>query len=110
MKLPKLKSGVTGFTNESGEFVCTGSSIGRASSAPGPCTPGAKFSLSLLKLNSGGYDSGGAYWGLGPNLYRAYSSEGNGEEIQECFLRAKDREEAKEKIKEHWFPGAKFYR
>lgn len=109
MKPPKLKSGVTGFTNESGQFVPTGSSMGRFSSTPGPCTPGAKFYLSKLKLDSGGYDSGGAYWGHPNNLYRAYSSEGNGEEVQESFFRAKNRKEAKETVKAS-FPGAKFYR
>ena len=108
MKPPKLKSGITGFYDNDGNFVCTGSAMGRMSSTPGPCAPNAKFSVSKMNLDSGGYDAGGAYWGHPNNLYRAYSSEGNGEEIQESFLRAKNRKEAKEQVREV-FPGAKFY-
>lgn len=109
MKMPPLKSGITGFTNEHGDFVCTGSATGRHSSPPGPCTPGAKFHLARIPIDSGGYDPGGAYFGLGGPLYRAYSSEGNGEEVQECFCRAENREAAKRYVGNR-FLGAKFYR
>lgn len=44
--------------------------------------------LSQLYLDSGGYDSGGAYWGLGKPLYCAESDEA-------CrFVRASNRAEA----------------
>ena len=109
MKTPKLSSGITGFTNEYGEFVCTGSAMGRYSSPPGPCEPGAKFSVTRVPINNGGYDSAGAYWGIGEKLYRAYSEEGNGEEIQECFMRAENREAAKRYVANR-FTGAKFYK
>ena len=109
MKLPKLSSGITGFYNENNEFVATGAAMGRISSRSLPCTPGAKFSVTKMKLDSGGYDKGGAYWGIGGPLYRAYSEEGNGEETQECFIRAENRNAAKRYVASR-FIGAKFYR
>lgn len=109
MKTPKLTPGITGFYNKHNEFVCTGSSMGRSSSLPGPCTLGAKFHLARVPINSGGYDTAGAYWGIGETLYRAYSSEGNGEEVQECFIRAENRKAAKRYVANR-FPGAKFYK
>jgi hypothetical protein len=109
MKTPSLSSGMTGFTDENGRFVCTGSAMGRCSSRPGPCTPGAKFTLTRVRIDAGGYDYAGAYWGKGPPLYRAFSDEGDGEETQELFMRADDREDAKRQTVER-FPGATFYR
>ena len=62
-----------------------------------------KLHLERVRLNSGGYDPGGAYWGQGAPLYVAW---GDG---QEMFLRASDREEAKE-IAKGVFKHAEFYR
>ena len=62
-----------------------------------------KLHLERVRLNSGGYDPGGAYWGLGAPLYVAW---GDG---QEMFFRAKDRREAKE-IARGMFKNVKFYR
>ena len=62
-----------------------------------------KFHLERVRLNSGGYDPGGAYWGLGAPLYVAW---GDGKEM---FFRARDRREAKE-IARGVFKNAKFYR
>ena len=59
--------------------------------------------LERVRLNSGGYDPGGAYWGHGAPLYVAW---GDG---QEMFFRARDRREAKE-IARGVFKNAKFYR
>ncbi len=53
-----------------------------------------KCHLQEIPLNSGGYDSGGAYWGTGEPLYCAQDAEGN-----QFFTRAKSRDEAKEKIR-----------
>ena len=62
-----------------------------------------KLHLERVRLNSGGYDSGGAYWGQGAPLYVAW---GDG---QEMFFRTKDRREAKE-IAKGVFKHAEFYR
>ena len=66
-----------------------------------------KLHLERVRLNSGGYDPGGAYWGLGAPLYVAWGD--GAEEVQEMFLRASDREEAKEIVR-GVFKNAKFYR
>jgi hypothetical protein len=49
-----------------------GASMGRPSSPPDPNYKGV-MRLERIRLDSGGYDSGGAYWGHGEPLYRAYS-------------------------------------
>lgn len=53
----------------------------------------AKVRVSRVRLDRGGYDSGGAYWGLGKPLYWVRSDDGAVNE----FFRAWDREGAKEK-------------
>lgn len=70
-----------------------------------------KFRLYRMRIDSGGYDEGGAYWGTGNerigHMYHAY---GDGPENSgEVFVRAKDRNEAKTKVKEY-FPNAKFFK
>ena len=66
-----------------------------------------KLHLQRVPLDSGGYDPGGAYWGVGEPLYIAF---GEGEEEQQRkFFRAWDRSEAKEKASAV-FKNAKFYR
>lgn len=66
-----------------------------------------KFSLQRVKMCSccGAYDTGGAYWGLGPPLYYAENQTGT---ITRYF-RANSRNEAKAEIRAE-FPNAKFYR
>lgn len=104
MSKQTLPSGATGFYNEHNEWVCTGSQMGRRSS-PSQATS-QKFHLRQERLDSGGYDSGGAYWGIGYTpLFYASSVDG---EI-EFFHRAKDRNEAKKIVTEK-FPGARFFR
>lgn len=64
-----------------------------------------RMRLQRVVLNSGGYDSGGAYWGTGKPLWRAWiTDEKTGDEV-ESFFRAWTRDEAKAQ-----FPGRKFYR
>ena len=47
--------------------------------------------LSKVKIDSGGYDEGGAYWGIGQPLYCAYSDE----QCDYCeYERANSREDA----------------
>ena len=83
-----------------------GSSMGRRDNiTESACT--IKFHLQRVPLDSGGYDPGGAYWGLGDPLYVAF---GEGElEVQEMFFRAKSRDGAKTQVRGA-FPAATFYR
>lgn len=69
-----------------------------------------KFSLCRIRLNSGGYDSGGAYWGLGaPLYYAAASRDDTGALIADRYFRASNRAAAKARILSE-FPTARFYR
>jgi hypothetical protein len=63
-----------------------------------------KVSLAWVRLDSGGYDNGGAYWGTGQALWLASFTDTDGEAV-ECFFRAPTREAAKT-----FLPGCKFYR
>jgi hypothetical protein len=64
-----------------------------------------KIYLRRIPLNNGGYDAGGAYWGIGQRLYgyAAYDDSVNG------YIRAYDREDAKAKVLAK-YPNATFYR
>lgn len=64
-----------------------------------------RFSLQRVRLTNGGYDAGGAYWGLGPPLYWASSACGE----VERFFRATDHAAAKAEVR-RMHPGCKFYR
>lgn len=100
----KLPDGHRYFTDESGNRVCTGASMGRRSDPPQPA-PGLRFYLRREYLDGGGYDSGGSYWGTGRPLYYACSEDSD----LEFFFRASDRQEAREEVQDR-FPGAKFFR
>lgn len=83
-----------------------GAQMGRTSH--GDANTCDKLYLHYLPKDSGGYDSGGAYWGYNPDglrLYRAVSEGG----WTELFYDARNREDAKQRIKAD-FPGAKFIR
>lgn len=58
-----------------------------------------KFYMRKIRLNSGGYDADGRYWGIGAPLYRAeaFHEPTNTEEIE--YFRAYDREKAREFIR-----------
>lgn len=63
--------------------------------------PASSIRLFRVKLDSGGYDDGGAYWGIesvGKLLYCAQALEYiEGEDVHlQLFVRAKDRKEAAE--------------
>ncbi len=64
-----------------------------------------KVYLRRVPLDSGGYDRGGAYWGIPSNLYEAFTEDG--EYI--AYFRARSRQEAKAAVLEDW-PEATFYR
>lgn len=63
------------------------------------------MTLQRVRLNNGGYDSGGAYWGIGQPLffYSDYTGSIDG------HVRAFDRADAKVKVR-YMFPHAKFWR
>lgn len=65
-----------------------------------------KFYLRRVRLNSGGYDSDGYYWGTGIPLYRYW----NDEEGIDYEIRAYDRTDAKAKILLRLDYMARFYR
>jgi hypothetical protein len=67
--------------------------------------PAGRFYLKRIPLDSGGYDPGGAYWGLGMPLYGYADSEG----AIEDFIRAESRNHAKFKILCK-YPTATFFR
>lgn len=60
-----------------------------------------KVRLTRVSLDRGGYDNGGAYWGIGEPLWYAVSECGE----YAAFFRAPSREAAKAKL-----PGRTFYR
>lgn len=65
---------------------------------------GRRTRLERVRLDAGGYDKGGAYWGLGNPLFCAWTSADDGD-VRTGYRRATDREAAKA-----LFPGALFYR
>jgi len=60
--------------------------------------------LRRIPLDGGGYDSGGAYWGLGAPLYSAQDQDGN-----TVILRAGSRNAAKANLRAS-FGALTFYR
>ena len=69
-----------------------------------------RMSLQRVKLDSGGYDAGGAYWGYGEPLWRASDDTSNPTlDTIELFFRAPTREQAKRHVLAR-IPTARFYR
>ena len=73
-----------------------GASMGRRDNMTETNFP-VKFHLERIRLDSGGYDNGGAYWGNGAPLYYAHGD--GAEERQEVFLRAYNRDDAKKQLR-----------
>lgn len=87
-----------------------GAPMGRPSADPRKWNilPDTHFRMYLQRvpLDSGGYDRGGAYWGLGAPLYY-FEYEGLSD--ISGYIRAGSRESAKKIIREE-YPHAKFFR
>jgi len=83
-----------------------GAPMGRPQCMP-PDVEVGRFALCRVRINGGGYDPGGAYWGLGPSLYWANAATG-GNDVN-MFFRAHSREEAKAIVRKT-YPSAKFLR
>jgi hypothetical protein len=60
------------------------------------CEPMARLYLQRIRLDSGGYDSGGAYWGHGAPIYWATDGQPGGLDMT---LRARSRDAAKAAIR-----------
>ncbi|MCA2999647.1 MAG: hypothetical protein ING75_13710 [Rhodocyclaceae bacterium] len=78
-----------------------GSSMGRRACLGDRKSP-VKLYLNKVRLNAGGYDSGGAYWGSGEkvgHLWVAFGEEttDQGEQI-EIFVRGFTRDKAKQAV------------
>ncbi len=73
-----------------------------------------KVTLQKVRLNNGGYDRLGAYWGNGNPLYHASCTYADGQEVDYHF-RARNRAHAKEIVRTNWkssgagLIGAAFY-
>lgn len=65
-----------------------------------------KFYLKRIRINQGGYDSLGGYWGIGMPLYYAETEDPQGPDL---YFRAEDRNDAKDYIRKR-HPGAMFFR
>jgi hypothetical protein len=91
-----------------------GSPMGRSSYQSTEKDLPYKFYLRRVYLNNGGYDSGGAYWGVDRPLYRAYAdpiwfeNEKRESDEVEFYVRASDRDWAKKKVTAD-YPNAKFF-
>lgn len=92
MKAPYLENGTTGFINEHGERVCTGSQMGRRNIIPADYA-NERLNLHKVPFVDGAYDAGGAYWGAPENLWCAWGESAT-EQLQ-IFVRAKDRTNAR---------------
>lgn len=64
-----------------------------------------KITLQRVRLDSGGYDSAGAYWGHGEPLFWAADDSG----AYDSTFRADDRDDAKAIVR-RTYPGARFFR
>ncbi|TVQ30558.1 MAG: hypothetical protein EA356_14920 [Geminicoccaceae bacterium] len=71
-----------------------GASHGRVNVVPEDGGEGLKVRLSRLRIDGGGYDEGGAYWGLGDPVWWARD---DGDRL-DMFTRAATRDEAKAAI------------
>jgi len=82
-----------------------GSPMGRRGSGTVAHVNGERLYLRRVYLDSGGYDSGGAYWGRGQLLWAWGSIEGD----RRGYLRAGCREAAKAELREE-APDVRFFR
>ena len=82
-----------------------GAALGRADICHDTGEPMGKLYLRRVRLNLGGYDPNGTYFGHGAPLYWCSDAEGE----VDFVLRARDRDEAKTKVLKK-LPDATFWR
>lgn len=79
-----------------------GAPMGRCSES---LSPTHRIYLRRVRLDSGGYDRGGAYWGAGLPLYCAWDDNGG-----EVYRRANDRTHAKRILQQDYLGALRFRR
>lgn len=84
-----------------------GASMGRKGNVSMVSKTDKRFRLVRVRLDRGGYDAGGAYWGVGTPLY--YYEHEDETELVYGHVRGATREKAKEQVRQQ-FPSAQFYR
>jgi hypothetical protein len=82
-----------------------GAALGRPTIQDAPRDVAVKLTLRCIRLNSGGYDSNGTYFGIGNKLYWYANEDGT----IDAMIRAYDRHQAKLFI-QTVYPRAKFFR
>lgn len=80
-----------------------GAGMGRSSDLPHDTA--SKCHLQRVRLDEGGYDKGGAYWGAPSNLWLVRSVETETDAEKLAYVRAPNRDAAKSK-----FPNARWFR
>ncbi len=81
-----------------------GAQMGRSRGRKIPADTTSKLIVRRVRLDSGGYDEGGAYWGIGQKLWMVEAIEGADEGLLD-YVRAADKATAK-----GMFPGARWGR
>lgn len=84
-----------------------GAPMGRSATWSNDTGYTGKMYLQRIPLNNGGYDRGGAYWGIGMPLYAYTSASDTCEEIT-GYIRAYDRNDAKVIVRGK-YPNATFF-
>lgn len=82
-----------------------GAALGRPTIHDADTEEGVKLTLRRVRLDSGGYDSNGTYFGSGTPLYW-YADEAG---TVDAMVRGSTREAAKKEIRQT-YPNARFYR
>lgn len=83
-----------------------GAPMGRPDDGINPADPDSpRFYMRRVRLDAGGYDRGGAYWGFGESLFEIESDCGG----VSMFRRAASREAMRAAIRAD-YPGARFFR
>lgn len=81
-----------------------GAAMGRGARHAEAKAASVKLTLRHMRLDNGGYDRNGTYFGIGQRLYWYANEAGD----IDAVLRAHDREDAKDQIRE-LYPNARFY-
>jgi hypothetical protein len=67
---------------------------GKSSPSPGDGTTARRLDVQRIRVNAQGYDSGGAYWGAGHDVFIATTADG----AEEVTVRARNVAEARKKV------------
>jgi hypothetical protein len=66
----------------------------RSPASPGDGTAASRLDVQRIRVNAQGYDSTGAYWGAGPDVFIATTADG----AEEVTVRARNVAAAREKV------------